>query len=399
MMATQPEGKDDSIRGLLGEAFDEHEEKDVTPDGDDGIDLVTEDTAAAAPELDAPEPKTAKPAKPAKAPVDDGKDKDPEADGAEGKESGKEQKKKVEKGPDGKFRKVVDETKAGEEAKEKEDQTQLPKSKAPGSWKPAAREKWNGLPAEIQQEVLRRERDIATGFNEVAEVKKFRDQFGGLVTQHQGIINAEGGDAMAMTRNLYTTAAVLYNGTPQQKVATVAGFIRNFGVDIAMLDQHLSDPNAAPPQRRDTGNQDAASFIRTEIQAALAPILKQREDNVGQSIEEFASDPKNEFFEDVKDTMADILELAAKRGQKMTLQDAYKRATLMDSEIAEVIQERSLREKTQQRSSAASQARKRAVSLKTTPSTELASGDPAAAEKSGQSLRSDILSAVDALTE
>jgi len=63
-----------------------------------------------------------------------------------------------------------------------------------------------------------------------------------------------------------------------------------------------------------------------------------------------------------------------------------------------VIQERSLRERARERSSAASQARKRAVSLKSTPSTELATGDPAN-EKSGQSLRTDILSAVDALSD
>jgi hypothetical protein len=394
-MMSNPEGKDDSIRGLLGEAFEQHESAEA--ETDEPSEDALSDVAPASTGLDDADDK---PAPKAKSPVDAGKDKDPEADGVEDKEGGKEQKKKVEKGPDGKFRKAVDpnEAKVGEETKEKEEPAQLPKSKAPGSWKPAAREKWNGLPAEIQQEVLRRERDIATGFNEVAEVKRFRDQFGGLVTQHQGIINAEGGDAMKMTRDLYTTAAVLYNGTPQQKVATVAGFIRNFGVDIAMLDQHLSDPNAPQPQRRDTGGQDAASFIRNEIQAAIAPLMQQREQSVGQSIEEFASDPKNEFFEDVKDTMADLLEVAAKHGKTLSLQDAYKRATLMHSEIADVIQERSLRERARERSSAASQARKRAVSLKSTPSTELATGDPAN-EKSGQSLRTDILSAVDALSD
>jgi len=276
--------------------------------------------------------------------------------------------------------------------------TQLPKSKAPGSWKPAAREKWVGLPSEVQAEVMRRERDIATGFNEIAAVKKFRDEFADIIGRNQNIVQAEGGDAMKLTRDLYTTAAALYHGSAQQKVMTVAGMIKNFGVDLRMLDTVLAGQQV-PGQQQGNPQMDIAAIIRQQVQRELAPIFGQQtqalESEVSSEIETFANDPTNEFFDDVKDTMADLMEVSAKQGRKMDLSTAYKRATLMHSEIADVITERNLRSKASQQNSAASKARKRAVSLRAgAPSTELASGE----FNEKRSLGDDIRASIDALS-
>ena len=305
---------------------------------------------------------------------------------------------KDEKAPEAKPR-TDNKVKVAPKADTTETPTQLPKSKAPGSWKPTAREKWAGLPPEIQQEVLRRERDIATGFNEVSQVKKFREDFGSIVSQHQNIINAEGGDAMKMTRDLYTTAAALYNGSQQQKVMTVAGMIKNFNIDLRMLDSVLAgEPQQQQGQGQQGGGQDAMAIIRREIQAALQPILgkqsQELEQEVSGDVEAFANDPANEFFEDVKDTMADLLEVAAKQGRKMDLSTAYQRATLMHSEIADVIAGRTLQSKAAANSNAAAQARKRAVSIKGAPSKELASGE----FRETATLGDDIRASIDALS-
>jgi hypothetical protein len=283
-------------------------------------------------------------------------------------------------------------------------EAQLAKSKAPGSWKPAAREVFNSLPVVAQQEILRREREIAHGFNEVAQVKRFRDEFGGIVNQYQAVINAEGGNAMKMTRDLYTTAAALYHGSPMTKVQTVAGFIKNFGIDIAMLDQVLSGQAPAQPQGQQAqggqGSMQVEEYINQRIQQALQPIFGQQDQQLhqeaSQSIDQFRNDPKNEFFEDVKETMADLLEVATKQGKKLSLQDAYQRATMLHSDIAEVITERSLRERAASNSSVAAAARRKAVSLKQTPSTELATGD--ADPNKPTSLREDILAAAESLS-
>lgn len=45
--------------------------------------------------------------------------------------------------------------------------------RAPSSWKPAAREKWAALPPEIQQEVVRVDREIRQTMQETAAVRRF----------------------------------------------------------------------------------------------------------------------------------------------------------------------------------------------------------------------------------
>jgi len=304
---------------------------------------------------------------------------------------------KAKPAPKGKANRIIKDDASVEDVESKE--VQLSKSKAPGTWKPAAREKFASLPAEVQNEVLRREREISNGFNEVANVKKFQNDFGTIVNQHQHIIAAEGGDPIKMTRDLFATAAVLYNGSAQAKAQTVAAFIHQFGIDIPMLDQVLAGQADRPPvQRQQTngGSQDAAAFIQAEIRKALAPYEQEKEQQMGQTLEEFAADPKNEFFMDVKNDMADLLEFAARRGQKLSLQEAYKRATMLNSDIAEVIAERQIAEKAAKSSKAAKLARQKSVSLNSTPATELASGD-AEVEGSGN-LRSDLEAAYERLS-
>jgi len=78
----------------------------------------------------------------------------------------------------------------------------------------------------------------------------------------------------------------------------------------------------------------------------------------------------------------------------MDLSTAYKRATMMHSEIADVITDRNLRNKAEQSNTAASQARRRAVSLRGAPSKELASGE----FKENASLGDDIRASIDALS-
>lgn len=399
----QGKNDDDSIRALLSTAIDDAEAGDDKNTGD-GANVEDEgvDGAAGAGGAEGADGNSTEGA------GDEAGD-DGEGEGKDGKPKPKDGEAKEGDEPSGE-KKVGEKQVAKKKVGSVEDEdgvkqtVQLPKSRAPGSWKPSAREKWAGMAPEVQQEVLRREREISNGFNEIATVKKFHQDYGSIMTQHQAIINAEGGDGMKMTRDLYQTAATLYNGTPVAKAQTIAAFIRNFGIDLPMLDGILAgDPPKQGQQGggQQGGNQDAGAYIRNIIQAELAPLLGQRtkqdEAEVGQSLEEFASDPKNEFFEDLREDMADILEMGAKRGKKISLQDAYSRASMLNTEIAGVIKERELQKKVASGNSAAAKARKRAVSVHNTPSKELASGDESKAAPN--SLRDDLLSAVESLED
>jgi hypothetical protein len=199
-----------------------------------------------------------------------------------------------------------------------------------------------------------------------------------------------------------TTAAALYNGSPQQKVATVAAMINNFGIDLQMLDSYLASgqlPAGAagggvPPAA--AGGQDISRMVEMAVSQALAPVLRgqqaqtqQMQEQLNNEIDAFANNPENEFFEDVRETMADVLELAAKRGEKVDLPTAYQRAILMHNEIADVVAERNLRKKAEAASAAAAAAKKKAVSITGAPAKE-----PAAR---GNSVRDALVSAIDSL--
>lgn len=283
-----------------------------------------------------------------------------------------------------------------EEKVEKQEKPEQINARAPGSWKPTARELWGKVPPQVQQEILRREKEINRGFSEVTQAKQFTENFNRTIQPHANMIAAEGGDPVKFVNNLLHTASALYYGAPMQKAQVVAGFIKTFGVDIQTLDSLLAGTMPANGGQPAT---DQRTLIQAEVTKAISPLVqafqtqRQEEDKSYQDlIEEFANDPQNEFFEDVKDTMADILEVAAKRGQKMTLQDAYARATMLDKGISEIISSRTLQKKADEASAAAAAARKKAVSVTGAPAKDLSSSSGSG------SLRDDILNSLDSLS-
>jgi hypothetical protein len=67
-------------------------------------------------------------------------------------------------------------------------------------------------------------------------------------------------------------------------------------------------------------------------------LAKQQQDQqaVLSNIEKMASDPKFEHFADVREDMADIIDLQAKKGVYLTLEQAYTRAIAMNPDISQV---------------------------------------------------------------
>jgi hypothetical protein len=213
--------------------------------------------------------------------------------------------------------------------------------KAPGTWTPAAREHWATLPQEVRDEVYKRERDVSKALSHSTEARRFTQEFNQAVQPFLGFIAAENSNPLQATVNMMQTAALLRVGTPQQKTQVVVDIIRNFGIDLMALDSAL-----AGVQQQ---HQDPASLVQQHVQAALRPILQQQEEyqrqfastidsEVDQELSEFAG--KHEFYGDVKETMADIIEMAAKRGGHMGLSTAYERAILLHEPVRRVIEAR-----------------------------------------------------------
>jgi hypothetical protein len=213
---------------------------------------------------------------------------------------------------------------------------------APSSLPPAAREAWKDAPEAIKEAMVKREDYYQQG------IDKFKADAGRAQEMDQALrpfeqyLGMNGGHAHI--GELLRTGASLQMGTQAQKAEQIAGLIQQFGVDINTLDGILSG-NGAPQA---TQQSDA---VAQQVQAALQPYQQmmqqqqqqqqnaeqQSQNNVQNEIGAFSSDTANEFYNDVRSDMADILDMAAKHGTQMNLKQAYDRACQLHPEISSVI--------------------------------------------------------------
>ncbi len=245
--------------------------------------------------------------------------------------------------------------------------------KAPISWKPEAREEWAKAPPTIQQEVMRREREITDTLRVTAEARHFHQQFSQVVQPYAHMIQAENATPIQAFQNLMQTAATLRTGTAQQKAHLVSEIISAHGIDVQQLDDLLSAKFTGQPQRQQQPSNDMMQLIDQRLapfqqymQTQQQQIQQQQQQEMQMLQEEtaaFLANPEFEFANDLAPDIADILDLAANRGQKISLQDAYNRATMLHPTISEIIQRRKVGQSAADNSEAAIRARRAAASI------------------------------------
>jgi hypothetical protein len=216
----------------------------------------------------------------------------------------------------------------------------------PVSWNAKARETWADIPEETRQYILQREQEMEEGIVKYADNAKRAAAMDQALAPYQQFFQMNGGTAPTL-KGLLATGQQLQGGTPIQKAQTVARLIQTFGVDIKTLDNVLV--GQPPPE-----GARASSEVQQAVQAAVAPyqqFMQQQvqgqqahQQQVQQTVETelnaFSTDPANEFYNDVKMDMADILDMAANRGKSMSLQEAYERACKLHPEIQSIVDTR-----------------------------------------------------------
>ena len=123
---------------------------------------------------------------------------------------------------------------------------------------------------------------------------------------------------------------------------------------MQVLQQLQNQQQLAPMQQFMSQFQQAQYAKQQEVQ-------QQAVSEVGQFLD------KAEFGEDVREEMADIMELAQKRGREISLADAYKQACMINSKVRTVLQGRAKAKGAQQLQGAATKAKAAAVSVSGAP--------------------------------
>lgn len=214
---------------------------------------------------------------------------------------------------------------------------------APRSWKPGAREHWASLPPDVQQEVIRRESEVYRFAQGTAQARQIADNLNQMQQQYAPALQAEGVDVLTATQNLMGMVSRLRFGTPQERAQTIVGLIQNYAVDLPTLDAALV--NGMGGQNGQPVQGQPQQFVDPRVDQLLGAIQQAQYQQVErvrtaavQEVQTFGQG--KDFFNDVREDMADILELAARRGIDMTMEQAYERACRMNPEIDRVVSQR-----------------------------------------------------------
>ncbi len=239
--------------------------------------------------------------------------------------------------------------------------------KAPASWKPEAREKWNQLDPLVRHEVSRREYEAQHVIQDAAQQRNFMREFQRVVGPYEVFIRQEGGNPLAAVQNLMQTAADLRVGTPQHKVGLVADIITRYGIDLKQLDDVLSAKlKGQPPTQQVNAPQQyrdpRLDQLLAENQRYMQEQQQAQENQWRGELQAFGG--THEFYFDVADIMADLVESKARRQQPVDIEALYKQACQMHDGVSTILSQRAASAKSTGNAQAVLRARRAAVSVK-----------------------------------
>lgn len=326
------------------------------------IDEVSTDAPAPAPA----EPAVAAPAEPSAAPVSSETSSDAPAAPAQDLNALAEQEGQP-RDEQGKFKKPeTAEITPGPKAGPKSD-------KAPASWRPEVREHWNQLPETVRAEVARREYEVQRTLQETAQARQYADAINKAFAPYEAYIRAENANPLQVIDNLMGTAVRLRTATGPELANLMAGMVQQFGTGrfgnnfIEMLDSALAgnapkgDPQSAQLQQVIQQQLAPVQQFMSQFQQAQQAQQQQIAQRAQSEVEQFLS--KTEFGNDVRNEMADLLEVASRRGNNLSLAEAYKQACLMNPSVRTALMQRSKSQQAQSQTAVAQRAKAAAVSV------------------------------------
>ncbi len=205
--------------------------------------------------------------------------------------------------------------------------------KAPSNWRAGAKEKWAALPPEIQEEALRVDLEVRKVMQDAAPAKRFAQEFSQVLAPYAQQLQAQGVNPAQHVGQLLQASQILTSGAPAAKAQFVAQLIRNSGIPIEMLAQHLDGQAQQQGQPQHLDPRSIAAQVRQELRQELQ---QEREQHTGQratqEIQAFSQG--KEFFSDVQEDMADVLQSAVRRGVSMSLEEAYNRACKLHPDVS-----------------------------------------------------------------
>lgn len=249
---------------------------------------------------------------------------------------------------------------------------QEPKRNPFSAWKKEAQSALSALPPETQQYIVEREQQFHKGIEQYkADAYKGRS-LGAAVAPHMDYLNEIGVKPELAISKLIETERTLRTSDPQSKAQAFMKLAHDYGVDIQNLTNTPFDPYKYEMENKLAEQQRMLQEISQSRQMA-------EEAELNRNIESFAE--QHEYFEDVRETMADLLD----RGLASTLEDAYAKAVRLNDDVFARVQQAQQPapqvQQVQRADQAAKAAKASAVSVKGSPTGVTRAPEPKSTEE------------------
>jgi hypothetical protein len=227
---------------------------------------------------------------------------------------------------------------------------------APKGLSVGMRENWKNLDSQTKDEFRRYEQRIGGMAQKYAQDARRAHQMDKVMKPYAQLMQMNGGPQNILP-GLLQTGAALQTGNEIERARTVAGLISQFGVNPAQVADFLD--NKTPEQSGKSKIDELFNERLAPIQQQLAQ-FQQREQQFQQQgqqkvAEDIASFSANhEFFDELREPIADILDIAARNGRQMSLEEAWEQARWQNPEIRKVMLARQSQGQVQQRKRASS---------------------------------------------
>ncbi|TXH51663.1 MAG: hypothetical protein E6Q97_17915 [Desulfurellales bacterium] len=303
---------------------------------------------------------------------------EPAQDPGELKQSAEQTNKSVDTDP-------AKSTETTQETQIEQQQQQQQVEPPPSAWKAPLKAKWSSLDPEIRQEILRREKDITRVFGESGHARKMASDLMETIRPYEARIRGLNATPMQAVGELLKVDHLLSTAPPQMRAQKMARLIKDYGVDIVMLDSALAGeaPDLQVSQLQQLLDQRLQPLQQFMLQQAQQQeqAAQQRQYQVANEVQAMmANTAQFPHFEQVREDMADILEVSSRRGTPLSLVDAYARACALNSLNGPMSSQRTTAQQADQK---AKQALAASSSVKGAPN-----GSPSKAQ--GDSLRDTI---------
>lgn len=262
----------------------------------------------------------------------------------------------------------------------------------PLSWKKDLKESWASIPEPVRAEITRREQVIQRTLSDSAESRAAMREFQRVMSPYMEQIQKENGTPFTAISNVMHAAQTLKTGSPEQRAKVVAAMVRKYGVDIESLDKELASGLAPEFRTEDLVTRAIDSRMGplnqmiARMQEAERRRVQQQEMQTVSAVEDFGRE--HPHFDSVRHVMADFIELAARNGQTMSLDEAYERAVWANPETRSAMQKGRELSSAGAANAQAEEARRKAASVAGSPA-------PASTRKQPGSLRETIEAAWD----